>query len=1082
MPDQRLSIYNASAGSGKTFQIAKNFLFKILQSPEYYYTSRLIGLTFTNKAANEMKKRILDILTDAAKEKNNPMIPALAEELHPVYEKQYQKELSKEEVIKIISERSQRRLKEILHQYDDFNLMTIDKLSFKIIRTFAREMNLPYDVNIVMDYNEIIDNLIDEIISDLNPGDELLKNLTRLALENVENEKHWDITHNLKQITRLIFDENQRNEINSLKTKSREDIIRLKNTLQKKVVFIRNQYREMGNKGLKIINLGGEAFGVKKLMDNMASISGHNQIEFSDSLLKKLDKKELISKNTLKKRDPANHESIRNAEKQMLELLNKAYTFHLENFERYMLYKGILQEINSLIILHSLLQKIEEYKELNHSIFISDFNELIQQQIMKNIGEETPYIYMRLGEKFIHYFLDEFQDTSELQWLNMIPLIKEALSKDFSRTIDKENPGTSMIVGDAKQSIYRFRNGKPEIFIDLSDEEQQKGQGNPFYPITGKKIYQLEENWRSDGQIIRFNNHFFSHFKNLLPRENYRRVYEHVKQRIPAAREKVKEKGYVSISFEESLSAKNEAYKIPEKIHQVIMDALARGFHYDDICFLYNSHEDSVPVAEYLGQHNIPFLAEKSLKLGKSQKVNSIIHFLKYLFLQKTEPLFDSLYFLFNYHSLSEADQFLYEALENPEPEPVFSILHKAGFSLQPEKLYTLNLFDLIIYLIDKFRFNEDTVEENYLQTFLDDVYHYTLENKTGVIGYLMHWNKMKAEIDVQAPDKTGAVQFMTVHASKGLEFPIVIYLAKGSIFSKNKDLEQVVWIDTPPESFEGFEKLPVKLRALEKVENYRDIYNRELAKKMFDNFNRLYVAHTRPSNELYIFTDQPAKKPNPLDFKSMYAEFIQENKGIEKEDTVSYGEKTKALKQPKTTIEKIKGNLKNLHYWNENPHQQNLKLRTRNYELWRESKKAAIKYGLQMHEILSQITTIEQWEKEKEKFLSVIPPDEKEKVKHQIEKILYHPEITQYFSSNYRILNERAILIPAERSFYLRRPDRILLRENKAVIMDYKTGEKNPKHQKQLEEYAGLLEDTGYNVEKKILVYLGEEPEIREI
>ncbi len=1086
MPDQRLSIYNASAGSGKTYQIAKNFLIKILQSPDFFYTSRLIGLTFTNKAANEMKKRILDILTEAAAGKENPMMKEVAVELKNTLEKQSGKTLNEQEVKQILRKRSERRLKEILHQYDDFNLQTIDKLSYKIIRTFAREMDLPYDVNIIIEHKEIIKELIDEIISDLKPGDVLMQNLVQLALENVENEKSWDIQKNLLQITALIFDENHRNEIDYLKTKEREDIIRLKNSLQKKVSEIRKQYLDIGRQGLKIIKESGESFGAKGLFGKMATISEHNKIEFSNGILKKMDKQELLSQSTLKKKYKDSLGSIKEAQERMLALLNKAYDFHERNYEDYILYKGILNEINSLIILHALLKKIEDYKEQTHSIFISDFNALIQKQILQHIGDETPYIYMRLGEKFIHYFLDEFQDTSELQWLNMIPLIKEALSKDFSVKIDEEYPGTSMIVGDAKQSIYRFRNGKPEIFIDLSNEELQNQIGNPFYQVTGKKVHQLDENWRSDGKIIAFNNEFFSRFKDLLIEPKYKRVYEHVKQKVPEIREKVKGRGYIEISFEEKLSNKDDSGVLAEKIHKIIMDALARGYRYEDIAFLYDSHESSHSIADYLSKKNIPFLAEKALKLGQSLKVNAIMHFLKYLYFQKTEPLFESLYFLFDYHKINGADVYMEEILERPGVENVIQVLEKAGFPVDIDLLYGLNLFDLVVYLIDKLHLNKDSIEENYIQTLLDDIYQFTTERKTGVIAYLMHWNRMKDEINVQAAEKKGAVQFMTVHGAKGLEFPIVIYLGKGKIFdnANGKDHDQIVWIKTDPGKFEGFETVPVKLKFLENITNYKEIYQSEVAKKMFDNYNRLYVAHTRAKSELYIFTQKPAlKNADPAHFKTMYATYVFETKGVKPGvgDCFSYGEKTSPPEREKQEENlKLKGDLKSLHYWNEDPDKQPLKLRTKNFELWQEAKKAAIQYGLQMHEIMAQITTFKDWENNKEKYLSVIPAEERQEIEMQIEKIIYHPELKKYFTEEYRILNERALLIPEDgKSFKLRRPDRILLKNKTAVVMDYKTGEPGEKHKKQLDEYAKLIEATGYDIEEKILIYLGKQPEL---
>lgn len=1087
MPDQRLSVFNASAGSGKTFQIAKNFLIRILQNPQAFYTSKLIGLTFTNKAANEMKKRILEILIQTSKGDFPVLMKEVMKEIKPQIEKQKQKKLEDKEYERIIIANSKQRLNEILHQYDDFNLLTIDKLSYKIIRTFAREMEIPYDARIIIKPEEIIDNLIDEIISSLKPGDPLMQNITALALENADNETNWEIKKNFEPVVKMIKNENYRREIEYIKNKNFEDIIRLKKFLLKKIKETESKYLKTGKELREILKDSSEKFQVKKLTDNLSSPKKHKDVKFSSSLINKINKEEFFTAATIKKKSVPEQELIKEKQKQLIPVLKKAYETYEKEHQDYLLYKGILNEINSLIILHELVNKIEAFKERTHSIFINDFNPLIQKQILKNIDQDTPYIYLRLGEKYIHYFLDEFQDTSELQWNNLVPLIREALSKDFSRLIDIENPGTSMIVGDAKQSIYRFRNGKPEIFIDLSDEKLIKGSGNPFYPITGKRIFQLKENWRSDGQIIRFNNEFFSLHKDLLSEEKYKKVYEHVKQELPPSRKSLLDKGYIEIHFEKSLSENNQDYTLPQKIYEIIQDARERGYAYEDICFLYDTHKVSTPVAEFLSARNIPFIAEKSLNLGKSKKVEALMNFLKYLVFQKNSPLFDTLDFLFAYHEIDNKDELLSEAMKNTLPERIFPLLETAGFSLDQKLLYKLDLYDLMVYLIDKFKFNKDSREENYLQSFLDDIHQFSLDNKTGSIAYILHWNKMKDQIEVQGAEKKGAVQFLSVHASKGLEFPVVIYLAKGALLNKHsdKDLDEIVWIPTDEKKMEGFSSLPIKLRELEKIKAYAEIAEKKKNEKKFDNFNRLYVAHTRAGKELYIITSSLSKKSKEVNnFNLLYALYIRQTKEIKKieaGDIYNYGKKEAySPVKEKDKREKIKTGTLPFHLWNENPQTHGLKLRTPGFELWQEAKKSAIEYGLEMHDILAKIRNINDWQKNHAKYLAHIKPEDKGRVKSQIEEILFHPELKEYFSDKYRIFTERAILIPSDtKAFVLRRPDRLVLKGKEAVIMDYKTGEKKTKHIKQINEYASLMEEMDYKVKKKILVYSGEKLEI---
>ena len=1090
MNKNRLSVYNASAGSGKTFQIASNFLQKLLSANSNYFVSRLIGLTFTNDAANEMKRRILSEITQAAKGNFSALMNQVAAAIRQEVEKQLEKTLSDDDYLKEIIKRSDKRLKEILHGYDDFNLMTIDKLSYKIIRTFAREMDIPYDVNIIMDHREVIDNLIDEIISEAKKGDVLMNSLVALAKENAENEKSWDIKDGLLEIVNILFDENHRNEVAEIKKKNFNDFLILKKVLLNKKRQIIGKFTEFYQRGMQIIspyeNLTNDS--VIKRIKACASPQTYKDVLFTDTMLKILSGEiegVFYVKGRVKKL-PFEQQSYMDTQfnKELTLYLNDLLEFYEKEYPNFLLLNGLLNEINSLIIMNALEQKISDFKEQNHSIFINDFNFLIQEQLLKDLKTDTPFIYMRLGEKFIHYFLDEFQDTSELQWENMVPLIKESLSKDFAVNFPGETLGETMIVGDAKQSIYRFRNGKPEIFIDLSNPDLTEGTGNPFADVTGKNVEQMSYNWRSLGNIIHFNNEFFSLNKQFLYSSEYRKVYDYVIQEIPKnLQSERQDKGYIEIQFAKKLSgAADEGNRLPELVYNIIQDVKKRGYALGDICFLFGAHSTSEPVAEYLTEKNIPVVSERSLMVDKASKVRFLIDMMKYITYQTNLNLYEAMHFVFKRDGWENFGDRLIKLTEMDDIHLVIDELKSLGYHLDLQLMNELSPYDLSVYLIEKFGLS-DSDEKAYLEVFLDEVHEFSTQNKSGLAAFLRHWDDIKNDLSLTSGENSEAVRFMTVHASKGLEFPIVIFVGNQTLLDSLLDKNQIVWIPVNPDDFAGFKTLPVQVKVLENNIEYALQYLQSIEEKKFDNYNKLYVAHTRAERELYIIATVPSKtlKKHP-DFAQLYEGFLQEKNlltGSPEEETVySIGEKTFPDKKEKKEINRMQIS-EHLNYWGD---KNKLKIRTDSYEYWNDAKKSAIAYGLEIHSILSKITTKEYWQNNKEKLLATIPVSEKASISKQIENIINHPQLTEFYTEKYQILNERALLIPSENIFHIKRPDRILLKNGKAIIMDYKTGEKHEKHKKQLETYTEILQEAGYPVKEKYLIYTGDPIDILKV
>ena len=1066
MNTNRLVVYKAGAGSGKTFQIAKRYLKRLILNQKPKIIFRLIGITFTNKAAEEMKKRIIENLIEASKGHISDVMAVATQELESQIKKQtgitnnaeYQQEIIK---------RSRLRLQEILHHYDEFQLTTIDKLMYKIIKTFARDMHLSTDVEVEMDTSEVISKLIDNLINKAEPGSLLSHFFINFALENIEDEKHWDIKRDLIGIEKIILNDNHFKALKSLENKTLEDFKVLKEKLYAQKKEIQKFVNDKGNEMAALIE-GYETVIYKVVQTYIKRMQrGVKELEIGKTLGGCIDAATYYKENGLKKIDTLAVSKLTG------EINDTIHQTIYETFQKkyeFILIEALLNEVNALSIQNELQKEIAGFKETNNRIFISDFNKLILEQILKDLSSDTPYIYMRLGEKYAHYFIDEFQDTSELQWENLIPLVREALSKEFSDS----HQGDTMIVGDAKQSIYRFRGGKPEQFIALSDPEQQNGEGNPFANITNKDVENLPFNWRSKENIIKFNNAFFKSFSNLL-RDPYNRVYHDPTQKVPEG--KATGEGYVNFRFLDIAGKNTEKELYEEAVYDAVVKAQENGFEKEEICILVNLNSKGKKIAEFLNQKMINVVSAETLIVASAGKVRFLISWLYFLKSGNPYDLYDAVRYLAERDNKNKAG--MYEELINDKEiskKEQVERFSKIGYIVDYQRLIKFNIYDALIYLIDIFGLS-DTTEQAYLQAFLEKVYHFTQKDTPTLKAFLNDWETIADDFSIVAPEKKGAVKIMTVHKAKGLEFPVVIYYTDQYIFGW-REKETKVWIPVNPEKFHGFETLPVAMKAIESSpsEIYRNIYQKTKEEKEFDNLNRIYVAFTRAVEQLFVITYQPPDSSSYTKASNIFKDYLNQNYPEFDGKNFEFGVAKRAGKTSgeKKEIDKFKP--LNYSNWQLKQNDSFLKINRFSYERWSEGKKAAIIYGMQLHEVLSYVTTAGQWEKQKNKLLYGIDKDLKIKVGSLVQKTINHPELQPYYSGEYQVLNERDILIPSTQGiFHQKRPDRLLLKDGVVTIIDYKTGAEQAEHVKQLQTYAGYLRQAGFEIANCILVYLGE-------
>jgi ATP-dependent exoDNAse (exonuclease V) beta subunit len=602
MQRHSFSIYDASAGSGKTYALVKEYLKIILSSPKNDAYRNILAITFTNKAVHEMKSRIVGSLSEFAKDTPSSKVQELMQDV------------SVDTGLSIIQIKSkaQQIIKHLIHNYAAFDISTIDKFTHRVIRTFAHDLNLPITFEVSLDTEILLTEAVDAIIAEAGNDEELTKLLVDFTMEKTDDDKSWDISREIMETGKLILNENNREEITHFDKKKITDFVFIKNKLTELRKELETACVDLANDALLLIENNGidtNSFSYGTFPKHLnffrekdSRANNHRFREFDDIKIKKDAK------------DKAIIESIIPT---LLEILDSIYT----KTEKLLFYMAFLKNITPLSLLNTLSNKLTEIQKEQGILSITEFNKLIHDQIQ---NQPAPFIYERLGEKYKHFFIDEFQDTSEMQWQNLIPLIDNATS---SEDLLGER-GSLLIVGDPKQSIYRWRGGKAEQFIELSKDI------NPFNNPE-KELFSLKTNWRSYSKIIDFNNEFFGFIANEFAHNDYKDLYKnHTYQE-----ENNKKGGYVNISFlPKSEKADNGEEENPAKVEMYLLATLnriqkvkANGFSYKDIAILTRKKDNGIAIANYLTQHGIPILSSESLLIGSSSEVQCIIAVLYYL-------------------------------------------------------------------------------------------------------------------------------------------------------------------------------------------------------------------------------------------------------------------------------------------------------------------------------------------------------------------------------------------------------------------------------------------------------------------
>ena len=1062
-------VFQASAGAGKTFTLIKEYLKLCLKSEGAVSNFRnILAITFTNAAANDMKAKIVKTLREIIdSEEVNPksMEAKLIEEL----------DISDEE----LKRNAQSLMTLIMHDYSSFCVSTIDAFVQKLSRSFAHDLGLPSQYSVSIDTDEVAETITEQLGLRISDQDEFL---TRLLIDfsnnQFDSQRSTALESKLSEFIAKLMTEKayQKDGTNSIKNYSQ-----YKETLDflnGKTRGFEQDVRSHLDEFLRLekqFGLSNElyAYGKNGFVSYIRKLSANTYELPSARFNAVLEKGNCFSKDAEKLLGKNQVEAINAALLPVLQALKDCIDKGLGAFLFYKSQKDLLYLYALRAQIRMEFDALANEEEIVH---ISEFNKLLNS-VMGDFS--VPFVYERIGEHFRHVFVDEFQDTSVLQWQNLLPLIDNGLSTG----------NMSMVVGDGKQSIYRFRSGEveqivnlPEIYALPKDEREAAFRQFERNLKDNFAFKNLDTNYRSFANVVNFNNAFFeSTYTNLSP--ELQKVYVAEK---PGTNEKVDivqkiaktDEGLVQVELYDAESQPEYCF---ERVEAIVRDLTeTKGYRYADIALLTRKSDYGSEIANYLNDNGIPVISQDSILLKSSDKVQLIVNALRYLLYSDNETNVANMLF---YWKLTQEPDFKgdvslffgeVKAIAKGETaiEPVMG-LGEAGM-LQDALSKATCLYDLCANLLRIFHF--DTIRDAFLNYFMEEVFKAQSGIKEGIADFLSYWDKKQDKLAVMSVSGN-AVKIMTIHKSKGLEFPVVIYpeaiVDLDEKLNASKAAEE--WLRPEDLGFEAIPNLDKVLFKLDKNatnmgEQAMERVEKEKESNRLDNLNLLYVAFTRAVQRLYVIAKQGKDgKPNVVrDFLS-----DKEDYQVSGNEALVYRFGDDGFRNSKE--EKEDGVVETLTESVSTDWFQKISVDPNPTLVWQSKSDKLLprEFGELVHQILAKIRTADEMDSVLSPFVSdgTIDQETADWIRDKFMQMTQNPKISAAFNASAKVKTECEILYQGK----VIRLDRYAELSDVIYLIDYKTGKKDDKHIRQVQEYSDALKEMTGKPVKAFLVYLSD-------
>lgn len=942
-------------------------------------------------------------------------------------------------------------LKQILHNYSELSIGTIDSFTHKIVRTFAHDLKLPVNFSIELDTGAFYEKVIASLFASVGEDDYVSKLLKEYVLQKARENEAWDPQATIQQFVALLQKEDTLSYVEKLNMLSVEELDEIRLQFIDFIADYKKHLKEHAGAAISLIeknNISMDLFFKKeKGPVNFFYKCFNNTVVLEDIEKPELNKIITRAQWEAKPGDPAAIE-ISAINDQLTQIAQTLCDYIRQHDRYYQLSKKLLQQMYPLMLLKKIEELTLQQKQEERLVFLSEFNEKIFELIQ---NEPTPFIYERLGEKYQNYLLDEFQDTSSLQWQNLLPLIDNSLA----------NGWFNLVVGDGKQSIYRWRNANvkqfaelPAISNDTKNEVIAERAQNLNRNYEEKK---LTANFRSAKDIVNFNNNLFSKLALEYLNEQQSTIYQHLEQTVVSDQQ-----GYVSLHLGNTSTSELDL-KTLGLVRLQIEDALAAGFRHNDICVLSRNNKKSFMVADYLVQENIPVVSSDSLALINSKEVAVVVNYLRYLAdANDTLSAAAVLEHLFAEKNTPSQQKHALRRLLS-QGRRLSLCLEEIGISINDQHLRLLNVFDAAVTIIAHLGLDANGYQ--YLRFFMDEVAGYLQTQTAGLSDFLEWWEYRKKKASLVIPESTDAVRVMTMHASKGLEFPVVIIPYCNWMILR--DGEQWVTIRSDKT------RLPVSLMKLSGSSSklgFEQEYEQEKAEQLLDNMNILYVAFTRAVKRLHIigYKSEGQKRETVADWLLNYA---QTHLTLNNDNFYEYGNKLGATNELHAVL--VNNYLLAPTKFNGQPKSVTIKSAAK---LSSPETTAARDQGILIHWLFSLIATSADLTKALDKAIQCgeISLQEHLELSQKISRIMALPLLAESFSSPQEVFLERELVTP---NAAVIRPDRFTVHGDHCFLIDFKTGKEDlKKHQQQLINYQQCLNALGYTNIYKYLVYTNEE------
>lgn len=1042
-----LTIYKSSAGSGKTYTLAKEYLKLALRSEDYY--KKILAVTFTNRAAEEMKERVLEFLIDISKGKHE-LIPVMAAELD-------KSELE-------IQEHAKKTLDHLLHNYGYFSITTIDTFFHRVIRAFSREIGLQGSFGIELDSDKVADFITADLYQGIEDNKQLREWLVDFSMSQLAEGKGYEYKKEVSQLAKQLFSE----EFKKLPkgqfedTESKEKIKILKDKLSKQKFDFENQLKKISGlffesltqSGLEAsdIKYGGNLINFYKKLSNIGSAS------LDDLVGKQIEAAREDSNNWIKKAKKGEVDKsdlvIQYAENSFIPLMNEAIDFITSNDGDYFTAKAILKHLFTLGLMTDLSQRLQEYKKEEELIMISDLPDFLSQ-IIDDTG--SPFIYEKVGSRYSHFLIDEFQDTSNFQWKNFKPLLEESLS----------NGNENIIVGDAKQSIYGWRGGDPSLLMSGVQNDLPIAQVDPAQGV----------NYRSAKNVVDFNNQLFSALPTIMGElmsevitesemEMLHSAYDSVTQEVAAKNQSIE--GMVQLEFLEIEKGERFNGRALERTIEVMESLLLEGHKLNDMAVLVRSNWEATQIVNYVLEYRrnndtqIEVISAEGMLLANSTVVQLLLSAYRHLLTPDDGSILADL--VFRYQQCSQGASFSTHADFQRLTEDGLPI----AFQKYKQHLLHLPILELTEVLIRTFELNTVSEEFAYLQAFQDAVLEFSKNQRSDIRIFLEWWEDAGAKRSVQLTGALDAVEVITSHKAKGLQYPIVFVPFCNFDFDSRSHPS---WYEAPDkESFADITSLPVDYKSELDKTVFSPKYKQELAKWHLESLNVLYVAFTRAENGLYVFCQPPPKEK-----KSMYGNaskllwtFFERNPlDGWSEGAMTYKKGALALQH-----REAKDDLISLSGYPTNKWSNKLTIRKTGKAYYDDEVEMQRNEGILLHQILSEIIHWEQTDQVLDRYEKrmEITSEDRQRYETTIKNLWTNPEVKGWFEGDHQVKTE-VVVLPKDGE--TKRMDRVMIDGNSVKVIDFKSGQAKKQDEKQVKEYMTLLKGMGYETEGYLL-YLG--------